>query len=205
VITDRKLVIFDCDGVLFDTADVNRIYYNRVLSHLNFPEMTDEQFAYVHMHTADESINYLFPHEAVEEAQAFRKTMPYAEFLKYMKPEPHMKPLLKKLRPRYKTAIATNRSDTMPRVMAEFDLDPYFDMVVTAFDVEKPKPHPDELIKILLHFNLLPEQAIYVGDSQVDEIASKAAGVPFVAYDNPELCADFYIQNLKEIEDILEI
>jgi phosphoglycolate phosphatase-like HAD superfamily hydrolase len=42
--------------------------------------------------------------------------------------------------------------------------------------VENPKPSPDQLIKILEHFNIEPYQLIYIGDSKLDEIAAKAAG-----------------------------
>ncbi len=201
-----RAVILDCDGVMFDTANVNRIYYNRILNHLGKAEMTDEEFAYAHMHTADESLARLFPDPAeYAAAQSFRRLMPYGDFIPYMDPEPCLKPLLKKLRPRYKTAIATNRTDTMPRVLAEFDLKDHFDMVVTALDVENPKPHPEELFKILEHFRLSPAQALYVGDTQLDEIAAKSAGVLFAAFKNPDLSADFHISGLKEISDILEL
>jgi phosphoglycolate phosphatase-like HAD superfamily hydrolase len=44
-----------------------------------------------------------------------------------------------------------------------------------------------------------------VGDSKLDEIAAKAAGMPFVAYKNRSLSADFYIQSLKEVEGIIEV
>lgn len=206
MINNFKIIIFDCDGVMFDTADVNRMYYNKILSHFEMPEMTDRQFAYAHMQTADESLAYLFPDtEMLEAAQVFRKSLNYADFTPFMEIEPCLKPLLEVLRPFYKTAIATNRSDTMPRVMKEFDLEQYFDMVVTALDVKNPKPHPEELIKILNHFNLEPDQALYIGDSKADEQASKSAKIPFVAYDNFSLDADFHIRRLKEIKDILKI
>lgn len=199
---DYKIVIFDCDGVMFDTAEVNRMYYNRILLQFKMPEMTDRQFAYAHMQTADESMAFLFPDKnMLEAAQDYRRSLDYGDFIPYMKPEPYLKPLLKALRPYYKTAIATNRSDTMPRVMKEFGLGTYFDMVVTALDVKHPKPDPEELLMVLVHFNLEPEQAVYIGDSKADELASKAASIPFVAYDNNSLDADYHINSLKEIKD----
>jgi len=205
-VREIRAVILDCDGVMFDTAAVNRIYYNRILHHLGKAEMTDEEFAYAHMHTAEESLSRLFPDPAeYGAAQDFRKIMPYGDFIPYMAPEPYLKPLLKRLRPGYKTAIATNRTDTMPRVLAEFGLKEDFDMVVTALDVENPKPHPEELLKILDHFRLSPVQALYVGDTQLDELAAKAAGVVFAAFKNPDLSADFHISGLREIADILEL
>jgi len=201
-----KVVAFDCDGVMFDTMKANMAYYNQILDHFGRPAMTTEQFAFSHMHTADQSIANLFNDmDSFKAAQAYRKNMSYLPFLKYMEIEPYLKPLLEKIRPRYKTAVATNRSDTMDRVLSEHSLEGHFDLIVSAADVDRPKPHPDPLIKILEHFRIDPYHSIYVGDSKLDEIAAKAAGMPFVAYKNRSLSADFHIQSLKEVEGILEV
>jgi phosphoglycolate phosphatase-like HAD superfamily hydrolase len=42
-----------------------------------------------------------------------------------------------------------------------------------------------------------------VGDSQVDEMAAKAAGISFVAYRNPALAADYHVRQLAEIPGLL--
>lgn len=202
---DIKVVAFDCDGVMFDTLRANMTYYNRILEHFGKPVMTDEQLAYSHIHTADDALAHLFGDKrSVEAAQAYRKSMSYLPFLRYMEMEPYLKPLLEKLRPEYKTAIATNRTDTMNRVLIEHDLEGHFDLVVSALDVDRPKPCPDSLVKILKHFKIEPFNAIYIGDSELDEISAKAAGIPFVAYKNDSLSAEFHIKSLKEIEKILE-
>ncbi len=200
-----KVVAFDCDGVLFDTRKANTAFYNRILTYFGKSEINPEQFDYIHMHTVEESIAYLFENEEDRQAaHAYRKRTGYEPFFKMMEMEPHLKPLLKKLRPGYWTAIVTNRTDTMHRVLTEFGLENEFDWVVTALDVPRPKPFADPLIKVLDHFSIKPHEMVYVGDSELDEIASKAAGVPFIAYNNPSLSADFHVTSLKEIEGILE-
>jgi len=201
-----ECVAFDCDGVLFDTAQANRYYYSHVLQHFGRPALTEQQFRYVHMHTVHESIAYLFPEENILEAvHEFRKTMDYQKYLSYLTVEPQLVSLLGKLRPQKKTAIATNRTDTMEQLLAEFDLDGYFDLIVTSSDVEQPKPHPEVLLKILNYFNLSPHQVIYIGDSQVDELAARAAKMPLVAYRNRELEAEYHINSLGELEELLNI
>ena len=201
---DIQAVVFDCDGVLFDTEVANRIYYGRILQHFGRPDLTDEQFVFVHMHTVAEAIEYLFPDEKIRyEAHDFRKSMDYQEYLKYLDIEPYLVSLLEKLRPRIKTAIATNRTDTMNRLLAEFNLDGYFDLVVTSSDVERPKPHPDVLLKILNYFELAPNQTIYVGDSKVDELAAEAARIQLIAYRNRDLESNYHIDTLKDLEKIL--
>ena len=201
-----KLVAFDCDGVMFDTEQANRFYYSDILQHFGRPAITEEQFGFVHMHTVHESMAYLFPDEnLLEAAQAFRKTMGYRKYLGYHTMEPQLVSLLEKLRPQIKTAVATNRTDTMDKLLAEFNLDGYFDLVVTSSDVKRPKPHPDALLKILDHFDLAPYQVIYIGDSRVDELAARAAKMPLAAYRNRELEADFYIDSLGELEQLLNL
>ena len=201
-----KVVAFDCDGVMFDTALANRYYYSHILQHFGRAALSDEQFTYVHMHTVSESMAYLFPDKAtLAAAHEFRKTMDYRQYLKYLEVEPHLVGLLQKLRPAIKTAIATNRTDTMGRLLAEFNLDGYFDLVVTSSDVLRPKPHPDALLRILEYFDLAPFQTIYIGDSAVDEMAARAAAIPLVAYRNRTLSSDYHIETLKELEEMLDL
>ncbi len=201
-----KAIAFDCDGVLFDTADSNRAYYNALLQQLDMPVMTEEQFAYAHMNTVADSLAYLFPgDELLAQAKALKQKTSYNPFVKAMKMEPGLMPLLKKLRPAYKTAIATNRSDSMPTLLREHHIEPFFDCIVSANDVARPKPYPDQLIKLLDFFGIDSGEMLYVGDSIVDQQAADAAGVALVAYDNPSLTAKHHIASLKEIETILQI
>ena len=199
-----KVIAFDCDGVLFDTAASNRAYYNTILNQLDMPDMTEEQFCYVHMHTVQDALAYLFSEkQALQKAQSIKEALSYAPFVAAYKMEPALIPLLKKLRPAYKTAIATNRSDSMPTLLREHDITSYFDLIVSANDVPRPKPHPDQLLRLLEHFEASPQEMLYVGDSKVDESAAKSARVPLVAYDNGSLSAQYHIRSLEEIEDIL--
>lgn len=201
-----QAVVFDCDGVMFDTEAANRVYYSRILQHFGQPAVTDEQFAFIHMHTVADSIEYLFPDADIRaEVHEFRKSMDYGSYLQYLVIEPHLIALLEKLRPRIKTAIATNRSDTMDRLLAEFKLDGHFDLVVTASDVERPKPYPDVLLKVLDFFALSPDQTIYVGDSKLDELAAEAACIPLVAYRNRNLASGYHIDTLKDLEALLNL
>jgi phosphoglycolate phosphatase len=199
-----KVLTFDCDGVLFDTEKANRAFYNHILEHFGRPHITAEAFSYAQMHTADEAMAHLFPDpEELSLAQAYRKQVGYGPYFRYMEMEPDLRPLLEKYIGRFKIAVATNRTDTMHRVLAEHGIDRYFDLVVTALDVPHPKPYPDPLIRVLEHYQILPEEMIYVGDSKLDEMAAQAAGVPLVAYNNPSLAADYHIHRLRELDGIL--
>ena len=199
-----KVIAFDCDGVMFDTAAANRAYYNTLLQNLGLPAMTDQQFLYTHAHTVDDAITFLCGRaDLIEQAHEHRKTMSYLPFVRDMTIEPHLVPILKKLRQAYQTAIATNRTDTMGRVLSEHGLEPYFDYVVCAADVTHPKPHPEGLMKIAAHFAIEVSELLYIGDTEVDEAAARKAGVVFAAYKDPSLKATYHIETLKDLESIL--
>jgi HAD superfamily hydrolase (TIGR01509 family) len=53
---------------------------------------------------------------------------------------------------------------------------------MTAARASFPKPHPDPLLRILAHYGINADEALFVGDSAVDSQAADAAGVPFVSY-----------------------
>jgi phosphoglycolate phosphatase len=199
-----KVVVFDCDGVMFDTRNANTAYYNKILKAMGKPLLTREQFEYVHMHTVESSLSFLFQDPiSLQKARDYRDKMGYHPFIHEMVEEPGLKPLLKKLRPARKTAVVTNRSDTMSDVLETFGLKDLFDFVITALDVKFPKPHPEGLGKILTHFKVKSHEVIYVGDSDLDAKAARAAGIPLVAYNNPALCADYNISKLDDMAFML--
>ena len=197
-------IIFDCDGVMFDSYQANIKYYNHILARFNLPPMREDDFDYVHMHPADKSVRHIFrgtPYE--EKAQAYRLQTDYTPFIKDMIIEPGLKELLRLLKPHFGLAVATNRSHTIGDVIKRHGIKDLFDIVVSSVDVKEPKPDPETIFKVLDFFGIGPEQALYVGDSQVDYETASAAGVPLIAYRNKALNADRHIENLMEINEML--
>ncbi|MBF0468309.1 MAG: HAD-IA family hydrolase [Desulfamplus sp.] len=202
-----KAVVFDCDGVLFDTAQANRMYYNTLLDHFGKPDLSDEQFRLVHMFTVKEALDYLFPEmDSMESVYAFMKDMGYHSFIQYMNAESGLNELLEDLsRCGYARCIATNRTNTMADVLKIHDMGSLFEMVVTAADVKNPKPAPDELLKIMKTLHFSPEQILFVGDSEYDQLAAMSAGTWFAAFKNPLLIADCHVASMADIGKLLEL
>ena len=159
-----QLIIYDCDGVLIDSRESNQAFYNHILARFGLGPLTEAQLAVVHVSTAQGAIDFLFQgHPGREEAQAYQKTINNDPFLPLIRLEPHIREVLIRLRSRYLTAIATNRGKSLPLVLRNLGLDDLFDLTVSAYDVTRPKPHPECLEKILTHFRLEPEAALYIG------------------------------------------
>ena len=197
-------VIFDCDGVMFDSRQANINFYNHLLERYGLPLMNEDKVAFVHMNTGDESVRYIFDGTPfTDEAQAYRLQIDYTPFIKDMVIEPGLKTLLGKLKPRLGLAVATNRSNTIDEVLEKNGLSRFFDIVVSSLDVENPKPHPESIHKILDFFDIGPDRAVYVGDSLIDLDTAKASGVCFIAYGNENLDSHLRAESMEEIEQIL--
>ncbi|MEJ2672048.1 MAG: HAD-IA family hydrolase [Deltaproteobacteria bacterium] len=199
-----KLVAFDCDGVLFDSRPANIAFYNGILAHFNCAPLSPEAVDYVHSHTVWESLEFIFRgHPDLAAACDFARNFDYGPFIAMMIEEPHLREFLQFLRPERYTALATNRTTTTHAVLDFHRLANDFDLVVSAQDVSRPKPDPEAFVRILEHFGLEPGEAVYIGDSQVDEFFAANAGVPFVAYRNPRLSADYYLESFAAGPDLI--
>jgi len=166
-ISKLKAVIFDCDGVMFDTALSNRKFYDEILGAFGKRPLTQEQFVNVHMMTIKGAIEYLFPDfDNPRPVYLKIKEIGYAKFIPYMEMEEGLPQLLDGLKKAgLFRGVATNRTNTMERVLIENDMTGSFEMVVTAADVEHPKPAPEQLHKIMDAHGFDPKEIIFVGDS----------------------------------------
>ena len=86
----------------------------------------------------------------------------------------------------FMTAVWTNNAGVVTREALErLDLGRHFDVVVTRDEMRELKPDPDGWRVIAAQINGAgpgSHRAYMVGDSWVDGLAAKAAGVPFIAY-----------------------
>ncbi|TLZ15757.1 MAG: HAD family hydrolase [Gammaproteobacteria bacterium] len=82
----------------------------------------------------------------------------------------------------FATAVWTNNARVCTvHVLEQLALAPHFDLVITRDDFRRLKPDPDGFRVIRERLPRLTE-AVVVGDSWVDGLAARAAGLPFIAY-----------------------
>lgn len=197
---DIRAVIYDLDGVLVNSLDANVAYYNRLLQHFGLAPVRPEHLELIQTRTSREVIEHFFPDPALAAAaRAYEKEMDNEGILPLIRLEPYVHQTLVGLRAHCRTAIASNRGKSLPLVLAYHRLESLFDLTVSSSQVQSPKPHPKYLQIILETFALAPQQALYVGDAQVDAQLAAAVGVPFVAYKNPGLRALAHISDHRQI------
>ncbi|HVA78994.1 MAG TPA: HAD family hydrolase [Candidatus Binataceae bacterium] len=199
------LVMFDADGVLFDSDASNVAYYNAIYAQIGEPPLDrDEEI---------KAISY-----ATEQVFAMRargdegrlgamkdiaRTLDAAPFFKLLRPPLELRPFMLAMRRRFRLGLATNRSATVPALVEHLDLAGIFDAIACARDQVRPKPAPDILNLCMERAAVTRERAVYVGDSPIDRVAAADAGVPFIAV-GPRVEHERRIATLAELPAALD-
>ena len=90
---------------------------------------------------------------------------------------PGVENTLKKLKKKYKIAVATGSSyGTMSQILPK-KIMKLFNVIVTIDDVKEGKPNPEQLILILKKLKINSKKCLMIGDSRFDQIAAKRAGM----------------------------
>ena len=203
-----RCVIYDCDGVLFDSLESNTKLYNDLCALAGRGPLREDEIQYVHTHTVFEAIHFIFGKENDLEKKALEilkeKQVDLKNYVNYLRMEPHLLQALERLKEKgILRAINTNRTTSMKYIMERFNLWPYFEMVVTALDVKNPKPHPESIEKIIETFKLTREEAVFVGDSDVDQQTAESSGIKFIAYKNKKIANDLYMEDHLDVLNIV--
>lgn len=199
-------LVFDCDGVLFDSKDANTAYYNHIRSAVQLPPMTAEEEWYSHMASTEQALERIIPGSLREEAALVRQRTKYRDtFMAMMRPATHMLAFLHNMHAAgLRMALCTNRSDSVFEVLRHFKIEAYFSPVMTISRVH-PKPHPDGLLEIAQTWKVSPDHIAFIGDSLVDQQAATAAGVPFWSYANQDLSAVLHVTGFEELDEIMKL
>lgn len=110
---------------------------------------------------------------------------------------------------------STERRNVLP-ILQRMNLSDHFDCIIDRTDVRNHKPHPEPVETALDRLNGERDSAVMIGDSSVDVLAGRAAGVKTVRFLPPETesfrrhdpfhaVAHFEIQKMRELAPILGI
>lgn len=196
-------VVFDCDGVMIDSHEANRAFYNKVLAALNLPPMGAEEESYAFMATADDALRRMVPPERHGEIEDAAARVDYGrDILSLVRLMPGFMPFIEALHERgVRLAIATNRTDVgIQRVLDFFSLPPYFNPVISV-SCAQPKPSPEGAAAILRAWNAEAAQALFVGDSENDREAARGSGMVFAGFGG--LVGDVTVPNFATLADML--
>ena len=175
-------VIFDLDGTLTDTLADLKNSVNFALLQFGFPERTTEEIRSF-VGNGVRRLIYLSvpentPEEITERCLSAFKEHYAANSLVETKPYDGIIEVLTELKNKgIKTAVVTNKMQSAAVDIVECFFGNMIDVTVGQVDGIAQKPQPDGIYKALEILGVSKENAIYIGDSEVDCITAENAGV----------------------------
>lgn len=210
-----ELIVFDMDGTILDTLEDLKNSMNYTLKLYNMPERTlDEIRSFV-----GNGIRKLIERAVADGTSDDMIEMIHKDFMKhyevhcadFTKPYDGVNSLIQELRNRgYKTAVVSNKAHD-----AVLDLcDQYFPSLFDLALGEKPeiakKPAPDMVNLALKQLQISRENAVYIGDSDVDVATARNSKLDMIAVDWGFRAREFLIAQGAETivskpEEILDL
>ena len=173
------------DGTLIDSGDVIANTINFVRVNIGLDKIEKYELLKQLNNPNIDSSNYFYGTSSFTDEQTALFNQYYNEnCIKDIVLYDGIKEMLKKISPYFKLTIATNASvEFATKMVKHLGIDDYFDMIIGSDCVEKPKPAPDMILKTLKELNISKKDAILVGDSMKDILASDNANIDSLLVD----------------------
>ena len=196
-IDGKRLVAFDMDGVLVDSFDCWWKLLNGTLANHGKRQLPRDEFAACWGQDVEADRKRFFPDWTTEQL-IDHYTREFPRYAKWHRAEPGAAETLRALKESgVRLAVASNSPTAMvERLLEQNALRGYFDLAAGVDLVLNGKPEPDLIEYVLEGSNTRPEDACFVGDSDYDARAARAAGVLFIGYKRP---GDRRIDSLAEL------
>lgn len=176
----KKAVIFDLDGTLLNTLDDLADSTNYALSRFGYPTRTIDEVRQFVGNGVAKLIERAIPegknNPNFEKCLAIFKEN-YAQNM-YNKTAPYngIIEMLSNLKSKgIKIAVVSNKFDLAVKELCKKYFEEFIDFAAGENEAQgiRKKPAPDTVISVLNEFNFAPEDAVYVGDSDVDIMTAK--------------------------------
>lgn len=194
MLKNKKLIIFDLDGVLIDSIPNMKYALKQTSNSFGFNLSFEKYRKYIGL-----------PFEQIMKKMGLKSNIPLIKkkyiffsnkkIKKIIITKKNIK-ILRKLKNNFKLAIFTSKdAKRTKKILSRYKV---FDYVVTSDDVTKGKPDPEGLKKIIKFFNLKKKETIFMGDSFYDYKCAVNAKVSYCH-------ANWGYHKLKNSKKILKI
>lgn len=176
----KTAILFDLDGTLLDTLGDLHASTNAVLRQFGYPERTIDEIRRFVGNGARVLIQQAIPageaHRVDEVLSAFQSY--YAAHCDILtRPYDGIPELLAALGEKYPLAVVSNKPDRAVKELAKIYFPALYARGESADCPRKPAP---DMVRMAMRA-LDADRCIYVGDSEVDVLTAKNAGVPCIA------------------------
>jgi len=178
-----KAVIFDMDGVLIEAKDW---HYNALNKALDLFSMKISRYDHLVTYDGLPTVTKLdmltlekgLPRELHEFINELKQKYTIELVHRFCKPRFYHEYALSQLKAQgYLVGCGSNSvKDSINIMLEKSNLDQYMDIIVSAQDVESPKPDPAMYNKIISYFGLQPDECLIVEDNENGIKAAKLSG-----------------------------
>ncbi|RLA22621.1 MAG: phosphoglycolate phosphatase [Gammaproteobacteria bacterium] len=218
-----KLVAFDLDGTLVDSALDLAYAGNEMLAELGLESVTDDQVRHWVGNGAPKLVQRMLTRKLESEQSHPLLEKALSIFLAlYEKNICHFSELYEGVndglenlqKTGVKIACITNKPLRFVRpILAQLGIEGYFEQVVGGDSYPHIKPHPMPLLKTADYFGCPANEAVMIGDSNNDILAARAAGFGIICvnygYNQGRRIEDFHpdrvINSVAEIPQYLKV
>ena len=181
----KKVIIFDLDGTLLDTLQDLQMSVNFALSHFDYPNRTLEQVRKDIGNGVAKLIERSIPGGICNENYAkcleifkehYRQN--YNNFTVAYEGVPTLVSQL--IKEGYTVTVATNKIIDIAKILLDTHYQGLFSYIEGDNVEVKKKPDPNMINNILDHYQITRDEALYIGDTNVDEETATNANVDYI-------------------------
>lgn len=178
-----KAVLFDMDGTVLDTLGDLAAAVNHVLAEFGMPLRSKAEISQFLGNGAAYLISCAVPEgtPAGKTEEILKVYQPWytAHCDILTAPYPGIIPLMEKLRAEgVKLAVISNKQDSAVKPLAEKYFPGLLEIAVGESPSVRRKPNPDSVLAALDYLGVSRDEAVYVGDTEVDIETARNADMP---------------------------
>lgn len=173
-----KLAIFDMDGTLYNTNDINYYAYKEALDRYNVNLDYNYYCNYCNGRHYTVFISSMVnnDNEKIEDIHYIKKNA-YSKYLDKVIVNEHLFNIINSIKKDYKIILVTTASKKNTMEILEYtNKKDLFDLILTADDINNPKPDPEGFNKAIEYYNANPKNCIIFEDSDVGIEAALKTG-----------------------------
>lgn len=181
----NKLAIFDLDGTLFDTKDVNYNAYQNAIKMVGI-DINIDYNDFCKLYNGKNYKDFLpkiisnISEEQMRNIHNLKKDI-YTMYLDKARKNELLFSIIEGLKERFYISIVSNASQkNVNDILEKFHVRGFFDLLITQENIENPKPSPEGFIKAMDFFNILKENTIIFEDSEIGIQAAVKSGANYV-------------------------
>ncbi len=204
-----KNLIWDFDGSLFNTYPLMVEIFQSVLAEHGYTA-SREEILFLMKDTLGKAVEYYMELGVGEDFYRLFQLREEAADPSLQPPFPHARQICLKVRERGgKNFLITHRSrSTVMKLLYHHDMASLFSEIITKESGYKRKPDPEAFIAVIASHSLIAEEALSIGDRDLDILAARSAGSRTCFFSqngfSPSVPVDLIIHGLDELESFLE-